>query len=69
MENANRVLSRAQLLDMTQRSEAAPFDRSIDTQVSRLRRKLEADPRQPRLLKTVRGDGYMLAAKVAIDKT
>ncbi len=69
VENANRVLSRAQLLDMTQRSEAAPFDRSIDTQVSRLRRKLEADPRQPRLLKTVRGDGYMLAAKVAIDKT
>jgi len=67
VENPNRVLSRAQLLDLTGRSDMAPFDRSIDTQVSRLRRKLEADPRQPRLLKTVRGDGYLLAAKITAD--
>lgn len=64
VENANRVLSRSQLLDLTQRTEAITFDRSIDSQISRLRKKLESDPRKPGLLKTVRGDGYMLAAKV-----
>lgn len=64
LENANRVLSRRQLLDMTLRSDNAPFDRSIDSQVSRLRKKLELNPRQPSLLKTIRGDGYLLAAHV-----
>lgn len=64
VENANRVLSRAQLLDLTRGSDSMPFDRSIDTQVSRLRRKLEADPRSPALVKTVRGDGYLFAARV-----
>lgn len=61
VENANSVLSRAQLLQLTQRTETAVFDRSIDSQVSRLRRKLEPDPRRPGLLKTARGDGYLLA--------
>lgn len=63
LENANRVLSRNQLMDMTQREGAGFFDRSIDTQISRLRKKLEPDPRQPRMLKTVRGDGYLFAAR------
>ncbi|GAA5236157.1 winged helix-turn-helix domain-containing protein [Verticiella sediminum] len=50
LEQANRVLSRGQLLDLTQRNEAVSFDRSIDSQISRLRKKLEQDPRHPVLL-------------------
>jgi len=65
LENPGRVLSRDQLLDLTQRAEHVMFDRSIDSQISRLRKKLETDPRRPSLLKTIRGGGYMLAAKVA----
>lgn len=64
VENANRVLSREQLLDLTQKHDAITFDRSIDSQISRLRKKLEPDSRQPRLIKTVRGDGYMLASSI-----
>ncbi|MEN7527276.1 MULTISPECIES: response regulator [unclassified Cupriavidus] len=64
VENANRVLSRSQLLNLTQRSDTATFDRSIDSQVSRLRKKLEPDPRRPEMLKTVRGDGYLLTSRV-----
>nr|WP_272494203.1 response regulator [Stenotrophomonas mori] len=63
-ENPNRVLTRSQLLDLTQRGEAATFDRSIDTQVSRLRRKLEVDARNPLMIKTIRGDGYLFTARV-----
>lgn len=59
-----QVLTRDQLLDLTQGREAAAFDRSIDNQVSRLRRKIEEDPRDPKLLKTVWGGGYTLAAEV-----
>jgi len=66
VENANRVLSRSQLLDLTQRTEHVVFDRSIDSQVSRLRKKLEPDPRRPSLLKTARGDGYLFAANVMV---
>ena len=58
------VLSRDQLLDLTRGRAAAVFDRSIDNQVSRLRRKIEADPKSPALIKTVWGGGYMLAADV-----
>ncbi len=60
-ERAGRVLSREQLLDLVKGSAEEAFDRSIDVHVSRLRQKLEADPRHPRLLKTVRGSGYLLA--------
>lgn len=63
-ERPQRVLSRDQLLDLTRGREAGPFDRSIDVQLSRLRRKIEDDPRNPALIKTVRGGGYMLAADV-----
>lgn len=59
-----RVLSREQLLDLTLGRDAEPFDRSIDNQVSRLRRRLDDDPRDPRWIKTVWGAGYMLDAKV-----
>ncbi|MTJ79658.1 MAG: response regulator [Telmatospirillum sp.] len=64
LERPNRVLSRDQLLDLTRGRSAAPFDRSIDTQVSRLRKKIEEDPSDPRIIKTVWGGGYILAAEV-----
>lgn len=59
-----QVLSRDQLLDLTQGREAHAFDRSIDNQISRLRRKLEDDARSPTLIKTVWGGGYMFSADV-----
>ena len=59
-----RVLSRDQLLDLSQGRELAAFERSIDNHISRLRKKLEANPRNPTLLKTVWGGGYTLAAEV-----
>jgi DNA-binding response OmpR family regulator len=60
-ERAGRVLAREQLLELVHGSADESFDRSIDVHVSRLRSKLGDDPRNPRLLKTVRGVGYMLA--------
>jgi two-component system, OmpR family, response regulator len=60
----NRVLSRDQLLDLSQGREADPLDRAIDVQVSRLRQRLGDDPRSPALIKTVRGEGYVLSATV-----
>ncbi len=62
-----RVLSRDQLLDLVRGREAQPFDRSIDVQVSRLRRKIEADPAQPALIKTVRNGGYLFTATVVAE--
>jgi two-component system OmpR family response regulator len=59
-----RVLSRDQLLDLARGREAQPFDRAIDVQVSRLRRKIEADPGNPVFIKTVRGGGYMFTPPV-----
>jgi len=64
LEHPNRVLDRDQLLDLTQGREADPLDRSIDVQVSRLRRRLGDDPANPQLIKTVRGEGYVLSAPV-----
>lgn len=63
LERPNQVLSRDELLDLSRRNNVS-FDRSIDSQISRLRRKLEEDPRHPTLLKTIWGDGYLLAASV-----
>jgi two-component system OmpR family response regulator len=65
LSHPNRVLNRDQLVDLTQGKEADPLDRSIDVQVSRLRNRLGDDPREPRLIKTVRGEGYVLAVDVA----
>lgn len=59
-----RILSRDQLLDLSQHRELGAFERSIDNHISRLRKKLEADPRDPKLIKTVWGGGYTLAADV-----
>lgn len=64
LDHPQRILSRDQLLDLTQGREATPFDRSIDVQVSRLRRRLRDDPRESTLLKTVRSEGYLFAAPV-----
>jgi two-component system OmpR family response regulator len=64
VERPKLVLTRDQLLDLTQGREAGVFDRSIDNQISRLRRKIEADPRSPRYIKTVWGGGYTFAAEV-----
>ncbi|GGB40739.1 DNA-binding response regulator [Oceanisphaera marina] len=63
-QHPHRVLSRDQLLDLARGREAQAFDRAIDTLVSRLRRKLEQDSRQPSLIKTIWGGGYMLVADV-----
>lgn len=59
-----QVLTRDQLLDLTQGREAAAFDRAIDNQISRLRRKIEVDPKTPEIIKTVWGGGYTFAAEV-----
>lgn len=59
-----RVLTRDQLLDLTQGRELAAFERSIDNLISRLRRKIESNPSDPKLIKTVRGGGYTLACDV-----
>jgi len=65
-ERPRRVLSRDQLLDLSRGRSANAFDRSIDVQVSRLRRKIEPDPKEPTLIKTVRSGGYVLAANVVV---
>ena len=60
----NRVLSRDQLFDMTRDRDYSAYDRAVDVQIGRLRRKIEPDPARPMLIKTVRGAGYMLTAEV-----
>ena len=64
VQNPHRVLSRDQLLDITKNRAAGPFDRSIDIQISRLRHKIEPDPKNPILIKTVRGGGYLFTPEV-----
>jgi two-component system OmpR family response regulator len=63
-ESANRVMSRDRLMDVLSGREAGPFDRSVDVMISRLRRRLGDEGRGPELIKTVRNEGYVLAAKV-----
>ncbi len=58
------VLSRDQLLDLTKNRSAGPFDRSIDVQISRIRQKIETQPKNPQLIKTVRGGGYVFTSDV-----
>lgn len=64
VQRPNIPLSRDQLLDLTKGREAGPFDRAIDNAVSRLRRKIEFDPKAPEYIKTVHSAGYVLAANV-----
>jgi two-component system OmpR family response regulator len=63
-ERPGRVLSRDQLLDLTQGRLAGPFERSIDVLVSRLRQKIERDPREPEMIKTIRSGGYLFTPQV-----
>lgn len=65
VQRPKRTLSRDQLLDLARGRDATGFDRSIDTQVSRLRRKIEIDPREPQIIKTVWGGGYIFATEVS----
>ena len=64
LAHSNRVLTREQLIELMKPRDAGPFDRAIDVQVSRLRQRLRDDAREPRIIKTVRGEGYVLAATV-----
>ncbi|MEM9216126.1 MAG: response regulator [Cyanobacteria bacterium P01_F01_bin.150] len=64
VEHPQRVLSRDQLLDYTKGHAAMNFDRSVDVQLSRLRRKIETDPKDPQLIKTIRGGGYLFTPLV-----
>lgn len=68
VSHPNRVLNRDQLVELTQGREADALDRSIDVQVSRLRHRLGDDPRDPRLIKTVRGEGYVLSVPVSRER-
>jgi DNA-binding response OmpR family regulator len=65
VRNPNRALSRDRLMEIIHHREAGPFDRAIDVQVGRLRRKIERDPAEPELIKAVRGVGYQFAARVS----
>lgn len=59
-----RVLSRDQLLDLTQGRAAGPFERSIDVLISRIRQKIESDPRNPEIIRTIRSGGYLFTPEV-----
>lgn len=67
LENPRQVLSRQQLLDLLHHDDPAVFDRSIDVQIGRLRRKIELNPKHPSLIKTIRGAGYILDVDVAAE--
>lgn len=64
LEHPHHVLSRNQLLELTHGREAGPFDRTIDVQIGRLRKKLEHDPKEPEIIKTIRGGGYQFCCDV-----
>ena len=64
VQHPGRVLSRDFLLESTRGRKAAPFDRTVDVQIGRLRKKLEIDPQDPQILKSVRSTGYVLVAQV-----
>lgn len=67
VESPNIVLSRDQLLDHTHKNYTPAFDRSVDVQVGRLRKKIEQNPKKPKLIKTVRNSGYIFSALVVQD--
>ena len=66
VNHPSHVLSREKLLDWASNRDWTPFDRSIDTQIQRLRKKIEPNPRRPDLIRTVRGAGYMFTPKVQV---
>jgi DNA-binding response OmpR family regulator len=63
VENPGKALSRDRILTLTKNREWDPYDRSIDIRVARLRRKVESDPENPRVIRTVRGVGYMFVSE------
>jgi two-component system OmpR family response regulator len=67
LSRPQRVLSRSQLMQLTQRRDAEPLDRGIDIRISRLRQLLREDAREPTLIRTVYGEGYMLAVEVTTE--
>ena len=69
LENPKRTLTRDQLLDITRGRQAKPFERTMDVQVARLRKKIEENPKDPALIITVRGGGYQLTADVTPEET
>ncbi len=64
LDNPGRVLNRDQLLSITHNREAGPYDRTIDVQIGRLRKKIENNPKDPQIIKTVRNGGYQFDTKV-----
>jgi DNA-binding response OmpR family regulator len=64
LEHPNRVLSRNDIMARIHGRDAGPFDRAIDVQIGRLRRKIERDASRPSMLKAIRGSGYMLTERV-----
>lgn len=66
LDHPQRVLTRDQLLNLTQGRDADPFDRSIDLLISRLRQRLQDDAREPRYIKTLRSEGYVFSAAVEV---
>jgi two-component system, OmpR family, response regulator len=66
VEYPQQILHRDRLLDLARGRTNQAFDRSIDVQISRLRRKIETNPAEPRLIKTVRSEGYIFTADVAV---
>ncbi len=67
LDHPDRVLTRNQLLELTRGREADAFDRAVDVQVGRLRKKIESDPKEPEYIKTIRGGGYQFIASVVVD--
>ncbi len=67
IERPNHVLTRDQLLDLARGRTGTAFDRSIDVHVSRLRHRIEVDPKEPELIKTVRSGGYVFTAPVTLN--
>jgi two-component system OmpR family response regulator len=67
VEYPQQILHRDRLLDLARGRINQAFDRSIDVQISRLRRKIEPDPGEPQLIKTIRSEGYLFAADVTFD--
>jgi len=68
LDHPDRVLTRDQLVELMSSRDAGPFDRGLDVQISRLRHRLGEDAKEPVIIKTVRGQGYVLAAQVEIER-
>jgi two-component system OmpR family response regulator len=68
LAHPNRILNRDQLIDLMLSRDATPFDRSIDVQVSRLRNRLGDCAKEPSIIKTVRGEGYVLSVPVKVER-